>query len=109
MEEKMTNKESAEWLIPIKNLYLDESNFSQISEAMDVAIDLLKKGQWIPCSEMLPKEEGEYVVTCSDRWGSWVTVSEYYPKIIDSSPWETMGKVIAWMPLPSPYDVKNGF
>lgn len=103
MNEKMTNKEAAEWLIPLKNLCLDEYGISQIGEAMDAAIDLLKKGQWIPCSEMLPEEEGEYIVTCEDHWARWVSVSEYYPKIVDQSPWETNSKVVAWMPLPEPY------
>ena len=68
------------------------------------------KGGWIPCSERLPKEQDEYLVT-------WIP--EYFPKkrfceIVEYSPEDGwIGKIpqapfgkytiIAWRPLPQPY------
>ena len=76
--------------------------------------------QWIPCSERLPEEYGEYLVT-------WTTSQSKRPLIAICEGEETLeydhernrfkfewllddyikvypnAKVIAWMPLPEPY------
>lgn len=57
-------------------------------------------GEWTPCSERLPEEEGRYLITISDIG----VVSSFYNKN-HKLPWggyETEC-VIAWMPLPEPY------
>lgn len=57
---------------------------------------------WIPCSERLPEEDGEYLVT--DVSGGVATVTETY-FITDcdgDGHWGALD-VIAWMPLPEPY------
>ena len=61
---------------------------------------------WIPCSERLPEEKGDYLVTCNDGkvrvW--WFVVGE------DFKCWRigvhTL-KPIAWQPLPTPYQPKG--
>lgn len=55
---------------------------------------------WMPCSEMLPKEDGRYLVTFSDG-----TVRECYFRGIDwlyeiNEGWH----IIAWQPLPPKYE-----
>ena len=66
------------------------------------------KGGWIPCSERLPKEYGEYIV-----WWTDITKSKYYEIVeyepsngwIGDIPQAVEGKysVIAWQPLPEPF------
>ena len=80
-----------------------------------------KAGRWIPCSERLPEEYGEYLITWEtskaptrfigfaegEETGVWDDqhdrfVFSWLPEdyIIERYPdW----RVIAWMPLPSPY------
>lgn len=66
-----------------------------------------KKHQWIPCSERLPEENGYYLITikfyhlhnevtigCSFEDGEWFKVYKD-------------DKVLAWMPLPEPYQPKE--
>ena len=64
--------------------------------------------KWIPCSERLPEEYGEYLV-----WWTDITRSQYYEIVeyepsngwIGDIPQAVEGKysVIAWQPLPEPY------
>ena len=60
-----------------------------------------KRGEWIPCSERLPKENTE--VLMSLEWG--VDIGEYR-----NGEWHSEwinhyddGNVLAWMPLPKPW------
>ena len=60
---------------------------------------------WIPCSERLPEKEGYYLIT-KECLGVVVVDTRYYYTERDSeywSPYES-GTVIAWLPLPEPYD-----
>lgn len=63
---------------------------------LESAIEALKQTQWIPCSERLPEEKDEYLTTnmfgavCYDTWNE-----------INFNRTEM---VIAWMPLPKPYE-----
>lgn len=55
-----------------------------------------REQRWIPCSERLPEEAGWYIVTmhngrCNTLWYSTL------------HGWEWEMDVIAWMPLPEPY------
>ena len=59
------------------------------------------QGEWIPCSERLPKENTE--VLMSLEWG--IDIGEYR-----NGDWHSEwinhyddGNVLAWMPLPQPY------
>ncbi len=61
---------------------------------------------WIPCSESLPEEHGEYLVWWTDLTGNkYYEITEYLPGEgwIGTIP-QAFGeyKVIAWMPLPEP-------
>lgn len=55
--------------------------------------------KWIPLSEHEPEEEGEYIVTFDD---GDVTVLWYAGNDWDYCLYTA--SVIAWMPLPEPYD-----
>ncbi len=60
---------------------------------------------WIPCSERLPEHSERYLVSVLDGIDRRTTVAPYLPR---SRTWSLTGrmaywKVIAWMPLPEPY------
>lgn len=59
---------------------------------------------WIPCSERLPEENGNYLVTVEANDGTaqlkYQMVDHYGPKWLLDKKKE---KVVAWMPLPEPY------
>lgn len=67
---------------------------------------------WIPCSERLPIAQEEVIVSCHDDSGDtsydyttcgWVTNDgEYW--IADN---EINSHVVAWMPLPEPYEERK--
>ena len=82
---------------------------------------------WIPCSEMLPEESGYYLVTYHD-WSDGNFLPKYddtyvrrlhyqisehfvgwnYPKNVDDRAENDCHKeVIAWQPLPEPYQPKG--
>ena len=61
--------------------------------------------EWIPCSERLPSESGNYLITVADlRLGHngehTVTMADFYVK---AKKWNSVVDVVAWMPLPMPY------
>lgn len=61
--------------------------------------------RWIPCSERLPEHGGRYLISVLDGINRRTTVAPYMPRC---KAWTMTGrmaywKVIAWMPLPTPY------
>ena len=71
------------------------------------------QGEWIPCSERLPNENGDYLVTLENGvvkiLGYSTTQRTTYPKgfyhIKDGFSWRQMqNPVVAWMPLPKPWE-----
>jgi hypothetical protein len=70
------------------------------------------QGEWIPCSEKLPSENGDYLVTLENGvvkiLGYSTTQRTTYPKgfyhIEDGFSWrQIQNPVVAWMPLPEPW------
>ena len=75
-----------------------------------------KTGHWIPVSERLPSENGDYLVTLENGvvkiLGYSTTQRTTYPKgfyyIKDGFSWRQMqNPVVAWMPLPEPYKTES--
>lgn len=69
-------------------------------------IDEIKKmpklGEWIPCSERLPEERGNYLATIKVEAGTFVIYVWFGEEgWIDG--YSEPINVIAWMPLPQPY------
>ena len=67
-----------------------------------------RKGEWIPCSERLPSEQGQYLVTTyAYNDYHYVDVLSFHKgKFYETdSEWGDMvdNDVVAWMPLPKPY------
>lgn len=99
----------------------------EFTEAMKMAISALEKQQWIPCSERLPKEDGEYLVTYEkgyaedygfepigiapfevdcEGFGVWQEEFDRYTLGSLGSEWVDI-PVTAWMPLPESYKEDN--
>lgn len=63
--------------------------------------------RWIPCSEVLPKDEKYYLVQ-NEYWDMMIaryTHSEYWEQIYQLKP--VKDEIIAWMPLPEPYKAER--
>ena len=79
-----------------------------------------KRGKWIPCNERLPEVNGRYLVTrglnaCGSLWNR-IYIANYSDLMglkseriwwngnVGKSDFERIDDVIAWMPLPKPYN-----
>ena len=81
-----------------------------VKECMEIVQEVAEeyKGGWIPCSERLPEEYGDYLVWWTDiTRGQYYEIVEYEPNNgwIGDIPQSFEGKysVIAWQPLPKPF------
>jgi len=73
-------------------------------DACKGAIELLEQTRWIPVSERLPEEVGTYITTVDyEKHGIAVGQRYYHGKGLG---WED-DCVIAWMPLPEPYEAES--
>lgn len=78
----------------------------------------LKIGEWIPCSERLPEEDGIYIVDDRIFDNPWVHTAGF---VKTSQCWAEChgvyyddkycryddGRIVAWQPLPEPYGGKE--
>lgn len=92
----------------------------QQEQACKLAIKALEQTRWIPVSERLPQTDGVYIVT-RRLFNKQVDTEPYY--MVDacyfdgSNTWHNDNRInhlrpflediIAWMPLPQPYEVEN--
>lgn len=84
---------------------LDENGMHNLKwcammEALELVEQQEKVGEWIPCSEDLPKEEGSYLVSTRNNA---VTMTHYYPTHKRFSSRRLNNLIVAWMPRPEPY------
>ena len=122
----MTIREALQILKPFKDCMIDQHGcpISDAAIALDVVIKELENKEWIPCSERLPEDSGEYLVCPSDsvledysEFGE-VTIMPYDADCEGFGWWKdifdpvSLGyvdsdfieyEVIAWMPLPKPW------
>lgn len=76
-------------------------------EALDEAIKALsvperEKGEWIPVSERLPEDRGNYIIDYTNEFGEFVDISYF-----DKYGFWSSSNVIAWQPLPEPYKAES--
>jgi hypothetical protein len=100
----MTREEAKHWLeIELKTWEDECKSKHPIKEAFSVAIEALEQEpRWIPTSERLPEEDGEYYATVydTDENYKYMDIAE-----LEDGIWQYKDyvKVLAWMPLPEPY------
>ena len=77
-----------------------DGNPTIYADALEMAINALEQTRWIPCSERLPEDEGDYLVTFELSFMNFVEVCTF-----NKYGWDKGGydEVIAWMPSPEPY------
>lgn len=81
------------------------------AQCFDASILIVKElakeynGGWIPCSERLPKKD-EYVL-CSLNEENPIIIHTVIIAQYDSGSYWHNGTVIAWQPLPEPYNQKG--
>lgn len=98
----MTNKEIVEDLRTIADYFIEQSGGS-VPVALEEAIEIIgNMPEWIPCSERLPEEDGEYLVTDDSGGAKWV-IESFYCMCEDGSSFWTADNPIAWMSCPEPY------
>lgn len=104
----MTRLIDADALIPMMKYATTDSEigvfpikigFNAIIEVINNASTIDAVPQWIPCSERLPDALERVLVTS--------THGHVYISCIVHGEFEYGGEVIAWMPLPKPYEVKD--
>lgn len=106
----MTNKEAIEVIDSI--VYGFDIISKRISDALELARSALEQTTWIPCSERLPEDPDKFVlIKCNGNYKN-ITFDEAvqmatYEKqegwILDGYE-EAEVEVVAWMPLPEPYE-----
>lgn len=82
----------------VKALMYDRNQYEKGYE------DGLKANKWIPCSERLPEEEGQYLVTLDFSWGKEIEMGDWF-----NGEWVNPNShvTVAWMPLPQPYKAES--
>lgn len=93
---------------------IEEKRVDTIKEMLEIVKEVAEEynGGWIPCSERLPEEYGEYLVWWTDiTRGQYYEIVEYEPDNgwIGEIPQAFEGKysVIAWQPLPEPFKERD--
>jgi hypothetical protein len=97
----------------LKYLLIDvlgnKNNEKEFDVAFDVAIEMLEKqlaNGWMPVSERLPEDDGNYLVTMKHKEFNQTKVTSMdfngeflFDDYFEKAWWE----VTAWQPLPEPY------
>ena len=105
--------------------YDQERHFCpRFDRVIKTTIDEMKTEQrWIPCSERLPERNGRYLVTrglnaCGSLWNRTYIANYsdlmglkkekiWWDGNVGKSDFAKLDDVIAWMPLPSPYQAER--
>lgn len=84
----------------LKNQVLRFEKGTEPDLAIQMAIKALEDSRWIPVTERLPEEIGDYLVTKIDDQNEKVIGLCYF----SFWGWTTNKEVTAWIPLPKPYE-----
>lgn len=89
-----------------------ETTLNQFIDWIDNAPTVQPEPHWIPCSERLPKESGQYLITIKYKHvnDSYEDVYAEHGEWLDGK-WDMfcfghcgeVEDIIAWLPLPEPY------
>lgn len=80
-----------------------------IEKSIEIVNQLAEEynGGWIPCSERLPEEDVEVLVYIKDCEGNYYYDLTYFHIVWQTEIGGMYSSVIAWQPLPKPYNLKG--
>lgn len=86
-------------MIDIKQ-YLEETNTVLLTKESFEYLKERTRQRWTPCSERLPEEEGQYLVTLDFSWGKEIEMGDWF-----NGEWVNPNShvTVAWMELPTPW------
>ena len=93
----MTREEEINYL----QVCAEEAKSKDWGDGIRFALSFLskrEKGEWIPVSERLPEDRGNYIIDYTNEFGGFVGISYF-----DKYGFWSSSNVIAWQPLPEPY------
>ena len=112
-DERIERRKGACYFDETENIKKLDNRAKGIEQAISIVQEVAEeyKGGWIPCSERMPEEYGEYLIWWTDITGNqYYEITEYEPDYgwIGDIPQAVKGEynVIAWQPLPEPYTEK---
>lgn len=76
---------------------------TELTATLSIINEQPKVAEWIPCSERLPEDDRMVLVTCCTKKGVKNVNRAYY----DGGFWHgsgSMSGVVAWQPLPEPWE-----
>ena len=106
----MTREEAKDIINKVRYEYTFNcsKNSLKVVRAFSMAIEALSEPCWIPISEGLPNEQEDVNVTVVDDHGDnewrYTTTAWRIHDIWISNDEVVMGTVVAWAPLPKPYE-----
>jgi len=87
-----------------RNAFKDDTDYDNFFAFLDSLPSVTPTQEWIPCSDRLPEEKVEVLVTT--EWGN-ITIAERYSAndyfINDGAANADEDEITAWMPLPLPW------
>lgn len=117
----MTNKKAISIIKNAFSWYEDnareseEEDWSGQHEALRMAMKALEQTRWIPVSERLPEENGQYLITVKYKpEASYENIYAEHGEWTDGQ-WDMfcfghcgeVEDIVAWMPLPEPYKAES--
>ena len=101
-DKEMTYRDAINNLMKARSIPYRKATFIKIKELLKA---LEQEPKWIPVSERVPKKVGTYMTTVDyGRYGLATGQRYYHGKRLG---WEDEC-VVAWMPLPEPYNHRKG-
>lgn len=92
----------------IKLLHTAQHNYESLmwlyNNAVKANMSQLNNNGWIPCSERLP-EKGQMVIACNIHGAVFVVC--FYNGLFQGCRVHTTDDILAWQPLPAPYQPKG--
>lgn len=76
-----------------------------LMKAIGILLDMEEEeSRWIPCSERVPEDFGDYLVTKKVMWWNGEEGNLIDFAYFDNEGFHKAEDVLAWMPLPEPYE-----
>ena len=94
-------------LSDIEKYHVSDGKFQHWVEIQPTIEPERNTGEWIPCSEALPPDEERVLCCTMNKKGGKNLIIGYY--VNDYRRWcvGVNSNVIAWQPLPEPYEGRN--